>query len=403
MPDRDGYVIPGAHYTVNDQSSRVAQCTPQKDGSSLCSGTLDVDKPGPEEAQKAADSLRRQTSRSSQDAGGATTFLVPEYNLSCVYLAFNDTGAAVQEWSGNRTSTCRLEHHVVEHYASDGVIHGSFSFDLYLSQDLDGSGNGVPWKTELIGRYRNYWPQGTIQSVYLGDLSLATLSYPCITGYGGQVPIALSPEVGQEEDAAFWGPACPLPNTGTTINVGRQAINYRTYAGPLSTGVQSVRVSDNQAIRCDRVRVDYPGCVVPKVTGIIQFDRAAKPLLQVPATNYLNWQIQFPNHVGYYNDYYGYGAPLTYTNSSATSDANYAAACGPSSGWVAPPAPNNSCDEYPFGSTLEGAAMAGGSYGVTWGRNGVTPQENSSGGGTLSVGYSKLHILNGDKFLAQVL
>lgn len=47
--------------------------------------------------------------------------------------------------------------------------------------------------------------------------------------------------------------------------------------------------------------------------------------------------------------------------------------------------------------------MAGGSYGVTWGRNGVTPQENSSGGGTLSVGYSKLHILNGDKFLAQVL
>lgn len=403
-------MIPGHAYSIPDTSAlRSADpaalqraCAPKATGTTNCLQKADVPKPSPEEAQKAGEEVRKLLQpTSAQSDGGVTTNLVPEYNLSCVYLAFHDSGAASQEWNGNRTSACRMEHWVAFQYV-DSTLVGQFWFDLYLSQDLENAGSGVPWRVEFIARTASYWPNGTITTLHLNNLSLSSVA-PCSTGFGGQIPLSLSPESGQTEDAQFWYPQCTI-NSGATINVPRTKINFTPWDGVNSYGAKSIQVSDNQVIRCDAVRGNIgPGCVMPKITGIIQFDRTQYPLLQVPATNYLNWQIQFPNHVGYYNDYYGYGAPLTYTNSSAISDANYAAACGAGSGWVAPPAPNNSCDEYPFGSTLEGAAMAGGSYGVTWGRNGVTTQQNSSGGGTLSAGYSRLHILNGDKFLAQVI
>lgn len=112
------------------------------------------------------------------------------------------------------------------------------------------------------------------------------------------------------------------------------------------------------------------------------------------------------------------GRPLTRTTNPAVQTANNNVACDPK--WTRPP--GKSCDEYPYASTLEGAASSP-SNGMTptstpqpckipvartsrtpvWESCFVPETENSSQGGVLSTFYSNNRVLNNDHFWVSIV
>jgi hypothetical protein len=111
------------------------------------------------------------------------------------------------------------------------------------------------------------------------------------------------------------------------------------------------------------------------------------------------------------------GRPLTRTMNQSIIDANRATSCP----WWLPRPEGKSCDEYPFASTLEGAAsrphlgrtFSGCSLdgifplgypgqGEGWSACMIDARQNSSGGGLLGAFYTRERILDGDQFFTFV-
>jgi hypothetical protein len=350
-------------------------------------------KPTAEEARRSADAVKRLLASRKAPSGGATQPMsAPTTDLNCVYLAFNDLGYASQEYAGNRFDSCRMEHWTVTYYV-DGAPQGFMQFDLFLSQVL--SPTATSWSVQLMGLYKS--KGGLVWGIAIGDLVMQSLGTGCSTGFGGQVPITLNPNAGWNDDSQYWGPSCSVPSGGIS-QAGSLGINFRIYVnGDIPTPLYSIKMSTYQQIRCDNVRGNIgAGCALPKVGGIIEFDRASSTHGQA-ATGYLNWQVAFPDHAGYLG-YYGFGAALTYTSDATRVNANRQVACG---NFV--PQNGGTCDEYPFASTLDGAAAPNSVYGRDYGVTEVSSSQNSSAGSVLAAGYRVQHILDGDGFWAKIL
>jgi hypothetical protein len=96
--------------------------------------------------------------------------------------------------------------------------------------------------------------------------------------------------------------------------------------------------------------------------------------------------------------HYAGNPALPYPSGNPRPNPNRNSACR---GWVAPPPPNTSCDEYPYASTLEGGANAS--------TMGVPPAEQSTQGGVLSIFYDRFGMLpsrfgpGGNEFAAVVV
>lgn len=137
--------------------------------------------------------------------------------------------------------------------------------------------------------------------------------------------------------------------------------------------------------RCDTERVignKAGGCVNAHFTPTFVLSAAAFP--QVAAHVSLA-QLTLVHHWGWE----GHGPPLHRTTNKALQNANGNAACPASR----PRPAGMSCDEYPFRSTLEGAAHSS-DFSWAW----VDRDQNSRAGSDLSAFYGRDRVLNGDAF-----
>lgn len=144
------------------------------------------------------------------------------------------------------------------------------------------------------------------------------------------------------------------------------------------------------SVRCDSIRNMGrggmgAGCVLPEywptMTEMKQFPYISQGIRKVQRVG--------PHHYGRKT-----GAnpnPLVYTSNAAIRKNNNDAAC-PSS---RPRPPGQTCDEYPFASTLQGASRT---QWPDWGWRWVPKNENDRQGYQIRTFYDNNRILNGDRF-----
>jgi hypothetical protein len=82
------------------------------------------------------------------------------------------------------------------------------------------------------------------------------------------------------------------------------------------------------------------------------------------AANILNGEVSKPRHFGWF----GHGSPLTRANNTEIQDANRRVACGKVHAHLP-----NSCDEYPFADTFQGAFFFPKDYTIA-----IVPQRQNS-------------------------
>lgn len=153
----------------------------------------------------------------------------------------------------------------------------------------------------------------------------------------------------------------------------------------------------SQPYRCDDEVAAYAGCVVPAYIPTM----TSMSTLPNIAANIASIQAAGPHHYG--NSSYSPGYPLHRTTNPTIMNANNNTACPPSgrpvrqTPEVGPPP--SSCDEYPFGSTYEGASRT---TKPDWGTAMVPVAQQNSQGGLISSFYQAQRLLDGDAFWVSV-
>ncbi len=167
-----------------------------------------------------------------------------------------------------------------------------------------------------------------------------------------------------------------------------------------------------EEVRCDNmIGGSRAGCVFPAATPDISYFTLSYPQF---TTHLMNaWGSGLPGHLGS-------GTPLHRTQDQAVADANRATACPPRSAGGPIRPSGYSCDEYPFASTVEGAASSplggrtfdGCQYpglptGVSspsgWSGCMILKYENSAAGSVLgSTRYKRYRVIEGDPFYVEV-
>lgn len=176
------------------------------------------------------------------------------------------------------------------------------------------------------------------------------------------------------------------------------------------TGLSSTTgYTNSPTVRCDNaLSGSSAGCVLPDWNAGIIYSGAQLPEFTAHVS-----QAQASGLPG------SRGNPLTRTTNESYIALNRAAACPTGVAWLPRPA-GKSCDEYPFASTNQGAALAGGTArtfpwcGVTLqgpastGATGfsicmIDEAENTLAGSQLqTVGFAPQRVLSGDKIFVEV-
>jgi len=194
--------------------------------------------------------------------------------------------------------------------------------------------------------------------------------------------------------------------TGTKARTD-QTMNWKiTFAHPTATGTPSVDAAPGINYRCDREAANAKaGCVVKQSSMQIVYAKTGWP--------------NFGRHVSLAqgSGLPGASKPLTRLDANQSSTANRNKAC-PSN---LPRPSGKDCDEYPFASTKQGAALNGGTgrtfanCGIndkryTIGAKGATgfsacmipSKENQDAGSQMGVFFGKYHVLSGDNFYVAI-
>jgi hypothetical protein len=163
--------------------------------------------------------------------------------------------------------------------------------------------------------------------------------------------------------------------------------------------------TDGPPVRCDSQLGNRPnGCVLPDATPVFGIDEGLHPTVAR--------HVRAAQRSGLV----GLNYPLTRITDEAQIDANRNTACP---GFIPRPI-GSSCDEYPFASTAEGAAMFGDEAGRSfswcnrfdlpqnqkgaagWSACMVDEDDNFGAGVDLSVFYGDNRVLGGDNFFVEI-
>jgi len=150
--------------------------------------------------------------------------------------------------------------------------------------------------------------------------------------------------------------------------------------------------ADSAPIRCDSSTLfgtQGPGCVFPDYAPTFDTLSVSDPAVNETAQHIQTAQQTLPDHWG---SYALGGPPLSRLTDAAKRKRNYNAACG---NFVPDPTkPNDTCDEYPFQSTYQGAWYYPGRTSIAH----VDGMDNSTAGGRLGAFYAANRILDQDQF-----
>ena len=164
--------------------------------------------------------------------------------------------------------------------------------------------------------------------------------------------------------------------------------------------VDQVQAAVNQ--RCDNTLANFTvgGCVYPDFSFNLYVLSLSDPSVQGVAQHILDAQFGTPTTPPLPDQFGVLGAnnPLTRDTNPADTLANRNASCADFVPDPTPPGqPSDSCDEYPFASTYQGAAFVGpGRFSVAH----VPVDQNSRAGSLLGGFYSINRIIDGDPFYA---
>ncbi len=192
------------------------------------------------------------------------------------------------------------------------------------------------------------------------------------------------------------------------ITFGTSFVEW-TFSQPDVFGFIAVRNNGNPPlVRCDGFFGVF-GCVFPGPIPFYVID-GADPRL----TEYA-WHVK----QALLSTLHGLFSPLTRTTNEATIKANGDTACPRNR--IPPPGPQT-CDEYPFRSTLQGAAALPNNgrtfpgcllehrlpigrpfQGAGWSACRINPNHNSAGGNSLGLFYRTQRVLDGDQFWVGVI
>ena len=173
-----------------------------------------------------------------------------------------------------------------------------------------------------------------------------------------------------------------------TLNA-TQWINLR-FSHPTSN--HSASYGLGVSVRCDTEFASQGGgCVFPSFTPTFVLD-SNLPEVDESAHHILVAQDELIHHPGLR----GFGLPLNRLANQVLSDRNRETAC---EGFV-PAEPGDSCDEYPFASTYQGADMAGpGRFSVA----SVNLNDNITTGSRLIAFYREQRVLDRDPFWVHII
>jgi hypothetical protein len=148
-----------------------------------------------------------------------------------------------------------------------------------------------------------------------------------------------------------------------------------------------------EPVRCDSKSYFKPtsgGCVYPAETqNVLSLSRSDSTITQAAAF-IESAQSKIPNHAGEYGPAGPLGPALTRTTDRTRIRRNRRAACK-----GLKPKKGDSCDEYPFASTDQGAALVPLGY---WKHAEVNAKQNSKVGSLLGAFYLKQRIIDRDPF-----
>lgn len=171
--------------------------------------------------------------------------------------------------------------------------------------------------------------------------------------------------------------------TTDTVDQMKGAIGAKLLHGP-TPNPWSIELNKLEG-RCDNI-VTQIGCVNDKALAGMAFNAQTHPLITEVAQHIYDAQASLPSHWGVY------GVPLSRLTDDDMITDNRNTACPSSS---APPAPLQ-CDEYPFATTYQGAALvAPGDYST----RSVHESSNQSQGGIILSNYNRHRIIDGDQYV----
>ncbi|GAB7188999.1 hypothetical protein ATKI12_8830 [Kitasatospora sp. Ki12] len=278
------------------------------------------------------------------------------------------------EWEVNRTEACYTQTSQWEMTDEHGTPVGGMTYKVtnYLKAD--------PKSTQVYGYFQVDFPYVWGQAVG-ADFTYTTgcTSVACkpLSFYNGG-------RIGQ--GASFYSNDAYTDSPAASTQ-DRAEATYKITIRPLG-GNEVAGDWNSPYFRCDdQVPGSTAGCVMPNgrpVTDMRYLPTISAGIRKVQSAPLHMGQPDSPN-------------PLTRSTSPTVESDNRKAAC-PVPGVPKPTTPAGtvwSCDEYPFATTLEGAAKTPPpNSGSVW----VPKAENDSQGGTLSAFYAAQRVLNGDKF-----
>lgn len=175
-------------------------------------------------------------------------------------------------------------------------------------------------------------------------------------------------------------------------NYTAQRLDLSFYA-PGSVNVLTISMPQPNNIRCDDVSYisagTYGGCVFPEMAGWFQLSLSVAQA-QVSTRHIYDAQANLPDHwAALYSNIVG--PPIYRMYDPATADLNRNTSCA---GFVKQN-PNDSCDEYPFAATYQGAYLVGKNRTSV---AHVPVLDNSYGGSLYSAFLTTQRMIDGDPF-----
>lgn len=363
------------------------QCGKADDGGTQVCVTIDAPQDGPA-VQAAPDDAH--DGRGGEAISPQAIVPLPDWCLEAgvtgSYLLTRTDGCAITEGVLTVTQT-----------SSTGVVTVVGTMHFLMYRLIYTTTNGLTWGDQME----------VSPTVITGAAAGTTITgTPNCTGGGcvlaSSVPISGTPGVGGRVRGESYYTSAPATGGAVTGSSGwRLSFKSPTVATPAVYNTDKV-----VSVRCDNALPGRgPGCVLPYVTGRIQYPAAYFP--------------EFGAHVSsaQASGLPGNVTPLHRTTNTALRDSNRSIACKTSA--VIPRPSGKDCDEYPFASTYEGAASGGPGRtfpgcGVTYYPTGVTSStgysicmidsaENQLAGSQLNtVLFVPYRIIDGDPFFVSI-
>lgn len=310
-------------------------------------------------------------------AGGVTSFGLEPGTIDDIPAQCFDTDNVP-----SRTQLCETDAIIYTIFQTPSGAVVGYANIFFLQAPNTRLGLGRTWRHEVYAEVTEAVGLAAVGTELLVDLICST---NCAVTERTN-PSAWTPVLAGSSLTGRWdvrSPGTAIEYTSQTLQVGvRNAV---------ATPPHPTILLDPIATRCDSEPGNTTaGCAFNEITAVFTLS-VSDPSVNETAQHIALAQFELPGSPGSLIA----GNPLTRLTDPVARVANRTAAC---QGFV-PARPRDQCDEYPFASTYQGAALAGpGNFSVA----SVAGLDNTTAGGRLGAFYQRNRIYDGEEFYVDI-